>query len=311
MRGTAVLLTDENMAYQFVTAIGTPLSAEDDLLIKGLEAHLADQEAAGIRSLLVGGTMGAMQLLSDAVWRRLVEACVSLNRGRFELLIGAGDTSFARTRDRIDFLNNLSTIDGVVVLSPFFLKFSQSELIDYYDALASHSRAPLYLYDLPALTGISLTVDTVIRIAEHRNIAGIKCSGDFSETRRLIDTAGTRLRVIVAQPQLIDVLLRAGIREHLDGMFALAPSWISRIGQACVKGNWEDGARLQRQLNCVRSSMIAQGVWASFTAIMNARGIPGRFAPRPMQMFDAAQLETFLAREEIATLIREPVGTRA
>jgi 4-hydroxy-tetrahydrodipicolinate synthase len=305
------LLADENVPYRFVTAIGTPLSAEDDLLVEGLEMHLADQEAAGIRNLLVGGTMGAMQLLSDATWRRLVETCLALNRGRFELLIGAGDTSFARTRDRIDFLNGLSDIDGVVVLSPFFLNFTQAELIDYYCALANESRAPLYLYDLPVTTGVSLKVETVCQIAEHRNVVGIKCSGDFSETRRLIDAAGPRLRVIVAQPQFVDILLRAGVREHLDGMFALAPNWISRIGHACAEREWETAAHWQQQLNRVRASLIAAGVWAGFTAIMNARGILGKFAPRPMRMFDAAQREAFLAREEIATLAREQVGTRA
>src|SRR6185312_12123472 len=110
----------------------------------GLEIEITDQLAAGMNGLLAGGTMGAMQLLTEETYRRLMTRTVELAAGRAEVMAGAGDAGFARTRDRIQFLNTLS-LDGVVVLAPYLMPFSQDELIDYFRALADLSRAPLYL----------------------------------------------------------------------------------------------------------------------------------------------------------------------
>ena len=99
------------MAY-FITAIGTPLTKDEKLHEEGLRAQLEDQWNSGIDGILVAGTMGAMQLLSDQTYRTLVERSVELSAGKGEVMVGAGDAGFARSRDRILFLNNLK-IDGV------------------------------------------------------------------------------------------------------------------------------------------------------------------------------------------------------
>ena len=78
---------------------------------------------------------------------------------------------FARENAReIEFLNDHS-VDGVVVLSPYFLPFSQEELLDYYRSLADLSRHPLYLYEIPSRTGVELEHATVERLAEHPTFA--------------------------------------------------------------------------------------------------------------------------------------------
>ena len=112
----------------FVTAIGTPMTEDERLHEEGLEVELADQWSAGINGILVAGSMGAMQLLTDDTYCRLVERSVALSAGRGEILVGAGEAGFARTRDRILFLNKFK-IDGVAVLAPYFWKFNQSELV--------------------------------------------------------------------------------------------------------------------------------------------------------------------------------------
>ena len=297
--------------FRLTTALGTPLTGDDALHIEGLEAHLADQAAAGIDSLLVGGTMGTMQMLPDATWRALVENCARLGGGRFEILAGAGDTSFARTRERIALLNGQSGGASVVVLTPFFWPLSQEELIDYYRALADESKAPLYLYDLPQLTGVALEVETVATLAEHPNIAGIKCSGPLPEARRLMDRVGDRFRVILAQVHLIDVLLRHGAPEHLDGAFSGAPGWAAAIVKAAEAERWDQAAAWQRKLTGMLELWYHYGTWAAFTAQMNARGIPGRFAPRPVRMLDEERRLEFLESEPVRTLVRESSPQRA
>ena len=284
------------------SAVGTPLEADETLHIEAFESHLADQWRAGMTGVLIGGTMGLMQLLGDATYRQLVQVGTRAAAGRGEVMVGVGDASFTRTRDRIRFVNEHS-VDGVVCLSPFLWKFTQDELVDYFAALADLSRAPLYLYDLPVLTGTKLTLETVLAAARHPNIRGIKCSADLGWTRQLIDVAPKDFRVIVAQADLVDVLLRSGVTQHLDGVFAVAPDWTAGIARAAMAGEWDVAAALQRKLSSLLRVMRDYGVFQSFTALLNARGIPGNYAPAPMRPLDAARRDELLSLTIVTELL--------
>lgn len=288
-----------------ITAMGTPLTDDrENLHEQGLAAHLDDQYDGGIRSLLVAGTMGMMQLLSDKAYQDLCRRTVELNRGRFEVLAGAGDASLARSRDRIEFLNTLK-LDGVVLLTPYFIQFSQDELLDYFRALADISKAPVLLYDLPARTRSKVELNTVLELAKHPNIKGIKVSDEPAYTRQLIDLVPKNFRIVMAQPDLVDVFLRHGVGEHLDGMFAAAPHWTSAIIRNGLEGNWPAAADYQQRLSGLKRALIKYNILPAFSALLNARGIPGNFAPLPYRALTAAQREKMLAEPIVQQLLRD------
>ena len=86
---------------KFISAICTPLRADETLHVDGLAAHIEDQFENGISGVLVAGTMGKLQLLTDGTYLELVKQSVRLAGGRGEVLVGVGDMGFARTRERI------------------------------------------------------------------------------------------------------------------------------------------------------------------------------------------------------------------
>jgi 4-hydroxy-tetrahydrodipicolinate synthase len=284
-------------------AVGTPLQPDETLQREALEQHIADQWRGGMTGVLIGGTMGLMQLLTDATYCQLVEAGTRFAAGRGEVMVGVGDTSLARTRDRIRFVNEQRGIDGVVCLSPFLWKFTPDELIGYFATLADASRAPLYLYDLPGLTGTKLGLETVLTLAKHRNIRGIKCATELGWTRQLRDLAPDHFRVIFAQADLVDVLVRSGVTQHLDGVFALAPDWTSGAARAAGAGRYDDAAVCQRKLSALLRLLREFGVFQTFTTLMNARGIPGNYAPAPMLSLDDNRREALLSQPLVAELI--------
>ena len=272
----------------FISAIGTSLDENENLHIEGLERLLDRQWLAGIHGVLVAGTMGAMQLLRDDTYRSLVEQSTTLSNNRGEVLVGCGDTSLARTREKIEFLNRYP-IDGVVALSPYFIPFNQEELYCYYTALANLSRHPLYIYEIPCRTGVSLEHITVERLAEHPNIQGIKCSREWEWTEELIRRLGDRLRIIVVQLEKIDLLLEQGVLEHLDGIFSIVPSWTIELGKAVENGDQPRALEYRRRLVHLRDVLRQFGSFQTATAIWNSQGIPGNFAPAPMQPLSEQQ----------------------
>ena len=285
------------------TAIGTPLTEDETLHEEGLAIQLSDQANHGISGVLVAGSMGAMQLLTDETYKQLIKTSVDLWAGKGEFLVGAGDAGFARSRDRILFLNDYK-IDGVAVLAPYFWNFGQKELIDYYSQLADISKAPLYLYDLPQVTGTKIEMDTFLKLSEHPNINGAKVSGDFDFSRQLIDTVSDGFRVIVAQPNISDMLLQHGVKEQLEGVWAITPGWIAGLVQAAEKGDWDAAAQYQLKITALRN-LILKYDFAVFTNMMNARGIPGYFTPRPFARLTEDQNKELLSKSIMQQLIAE------
>jgi 4-hydroxy-tetrahydrodipicolinate synthase len=290
---------------RFISAICTPLDENEALHREALERHLDEQWRAGIAGVLVGGTMGLMQLLSDATYRQLAECGAKFTAGRGEVLVGVGDTSFTRTRDRIRMVEGLA-IDGVVVVTPYLWKFSQDDLVGYFRALADAARKPVYLYDLPGLTGVKLELETVLQAARHPNIRGIKCSSEWVWTRQLLDRVGDRFRVIPAQPHLIDMLIRCGVRDNLDGIYALAPRWAVGIAEAAEMGDWPLAARRQQRLSALLTLLTTRyPLFPSCGAVLNARGIAGRVAPAPMRPLNPEQRARLLDEPMVKELLAD------
>ncbi|HDY64872.1 MAG TPA: dihydrodipicolinate synthase family protein [Phycisphaerae bacterium] len=287
----------------FITAIGTPLTDDEQLHTEGLGIQLQDQWNHRIGGILVAGTMGMMQLLTDETYRRLVETSVNVSKGRGEVLVGVGDAGFARSRDRIRFLNDFP-IDGVAVLAPYFMNFSQAQMIEYFCALADESRAPLYLYDIPRLVGVALETETIVELAKHPNINGIKCSGPLWMTRRWLDMLGDSFRIIIADVYSIDMLVRHGVPELLDGMWAAAPGWTVGVADCSSEEDWAGATENTRKVSSLKDTLLVNG-FGAFTVWMNARGIPGNFAPRPFTKITGEQHEKLLADPIVQQLIKE------
>ena len=261
----------------------------------GFRAHLQEQIDARVDGILFAGTMGVMPLLTVRTYEKLIRTGAEIWSRHGEVLVGVGDLSLARTRERIQLVNEIP-VDGAVVLTPFFLTYSQNELIEYFKTIANESRVPIYLYDLPQRTGNGLAVETVVRLAEHPNIVGIKCSGEISQVRRLIDCLkGSEFRVIVAQATLIDILLRAEVNQHVDGVYSLVPHLVRGIFDAAERRDWPLAAEKTQVLQGFLAQLCKYGVFAATTAILNSKKIAGNFAPSPHHPLSAAVREELLA----------------
>lgn len=293
---------------RLTTALCTPLDSQDNIDEAALRAHLDDQIDHGIHGVLLGGSMGRMQLLTDRAYRRLIEVGVEHARGRMEIFVGAGDTSLPRTRERLAFLNTIDGIDGVAVLAPFFFRFSQSDLIRYFLALADVSRSPIFVYDLPQRTNTKVEIPTMLELAKHPNIVGAKCSDQFGATRELmiaIQEACPDFRLLVAQPPMLDMLVRHGVRDHLDGMWAIAPRWTMRVLEAVDAGDYETARIHTDKVTHLRVVMQRYPFQHATTIILNARGIPGRYHESTDALLTDAQRAGLLNEPIVTALLKE------
>lgn len=304
-------------SVRLITALGTPLEGErDDLCVAGLEAQFDDQADAGVEGVLVAGTMGAMQMLTESTWASLVRASARLNRGRFELLVGVTDQSLARVLDRVRFVETVGGIDGVVALTPSAMALSEDERVDFYMAVADAAGLPVFIYELAPSTGVTLSLDALIRLSQHPNLAGVKISCNLIKARALVERVEPGFRVIPAEPQLLDLCASTGPwAEHLDGVFAATPHWGKAVLAHASAGHTDAASAAQRQINRLLQAWISTGqIMAAFTATMNHRGLPGRYFPRPLRDLDdatrASLLESDIVRELVTQSTVSPSNVR-
>lgn len=283
----------------FITAVGTPLDNKGRLIEKSFRKHLNNQIENGIDRLFVMGSMGMMPCLSSATYIECAEIAAGEIGKKVKIMIGVGDNSIERTIERIISIRHLK-IDAVVVTTPYYFRSYQKDLLFYFTEIAERSPFPVYLYDIPQVTKVKIEMDTVLRLSQHKNIRGMKCSDDPAWTRTLFDKfVGKDFEVISAYYDLIDVFLRYGIRIHLDGFFSIMPSWLKEIKAAFSNDDFEGITHIQKKMTWLRNEFIKIGVFPAFTEAMNLLGFEGRFHSSHICQMDKS------SRSNVRRLLKE------
>ena len=153
----------------------TPLKADGTLDAAGTERLVEHILAGGVHGLFLLGTTGEAPDLSYEVRRELVERVCRQVNGRVPVLVGITDTIFAESLKLAEFAKTCGA-SALVAAPPYYFAAGQPELVDYYTRLADAVPLPLYLYNMPSQVKVMIEVKTVVELAKHPNIAGLKDS---------------------------------------------------------------------------------------------------------------------------------------
>jgi len=154
-------------------AIVTPMRADGSIDFAAWERLLDYHQTHETDAIIVGGTTGESATITDNELRELVLAAQRFVRGRVRILAGAGVSSTAITVERARWLSELS-VDGLLVVTPAYVKPTQEGLYRHYLAVAEASTVPVMLYNVPGRTGVDMQPDTVARLAQVPRIVAIK-----------------------------------------------------------------------------------------------------------------------------------------
>ncbi len=160
-----------------ITALATPFTASGDLDGKldlpAWDRLLEAQIAAGTQGVVVAGSTGEANALSDEEYATLLRRAVAVVAGRIPVLAGTGLANTAKT---IELTRHAAACgaDAALVVTPPYVRPTQTGLILHYRALADDGALPLVLYNVPGRTGCDLLPATVAELAAHPRIIAIK-----------------------------------------------------------------------------------------------------------------------------------------
>lgn len=243
------------MAFQpkgIIPAMVTPLTSDGKINVESLRKltnHLID---GGVHGLFPVGSQGEFYALTFEEKKRTIEVVVEEARGRVPVYAGTGAIT---TREAIS-LTKMAESAGasaVSVVTPFFIRPTEAELMEYYVAIAKATRLPILLYNNVARTGVNISADFVVRASKVDNIVGVKdSSGDMTLTAEYIRRAGETFSVLAGRDTLIYGTLCYGGKGAIAATANVAPKMIVEIYEAFKAGDMKRSLDAQFRLAPLR-----------------------------------------------------------
>ncbi|KRL04628.1 4-hydroxy-tetrahydrodipicolinate synthase [Liquorilactobacillus oeni] len=174
---------------EIITAMATPFDDEGQVSFERLRVLIEHLLQTGTEGILVSGTTGEGPTLNVDEKLKLIADTVKIVEKRVPIIAGTGSNN---TRETIAYTNKVAQIKGVdaaLVVVPYYNKPDQRGMIAHFNAVADESKLPLFIYNIPGRTGVTMQVETIAKLAQHPNIIGIKdCTGNVNLSRIVAQT---------------------------------------------------------------------------------------------------------------------------
>ena len=239
------------------TALVTPFKGDgvDQQAFRGLVEW---QIAEGTNGLVPVGTTGESPTLSHDEHKQVVEWCIDQSKGRVPVIAGAGSNS---TREAIDLARHAEEAgaDAVLVVTPYYNKPTQEGLYQHFKAINDAIGIPIIIYNIPARSVIDMSVDTMKRLYELKNIAGVK-----DATANMVRVSQQRAALGEGFNQLSgeDVTCLGFMAHGGHGCISVtsnvAPRLCAEFQSACLRGDYAVALKLQDKLMPLHQNLFVE-----------------------------------------------------
>jgi 4-hydroxy-tetrahydrodipicolinate synthase len=229
------------------TALVTPFNngSVDEKAFRGLVDW---QIAEGTSGLVPVGTTGESPTLSHDEHRQVVEWCVEEARGRVPVVAGAGSNS---TKEAVDLarLAEKSGADAVLVVTPYYNKPTQEGLYQHYKAINDAIGIPIIIYNIPPRSVIDMSVDTMKRLFELPNIAGVKdATANMTRVTQQRAAMGEDFNQMSGEDITALGFMAHGGHGCISVTSNVAPRLCAEFQAACRKGDYSAALKIQDKL---------------------------------------------------------------
>lgn len=261
----------------------------DHAALRRLVVHLKQAEVSGLVAL---GSTGEAAALDDDEQNAVLDTVLDAASG-LPVIAGLAGNHVGHLHARLAHLNTLP-IKGVLSPAPYYVRPSQAGLIAHFTALADASRAPLLLYDIPYRTGVQIDLDTILALASHANIVGIKdCGGSLDKTQRLI--ADGRLQVLAGEDGQIFHNLCLGGAGAITAAAQVKPDAFMAMYRALRHARLDEGRVWQHKLMPLIRALFAEPNPAVIKAVLQEQGLCAAALRPPMLPALPGSIEQALA----------------
>lgn len=169
------------------TALITPIKKSGEVDYASFEKLLKLQGDAGIHGVVPCGTTGESATLNDKEKKKLIEMSIHYFAGSKTKVIAGTGSNCTETTVELSRWASLQRADGVLVVTPYYNKPTQKGLIAHYKAVSDAIDCELVPYNVPARTGVSMTIDTIVKLGQLKTVTALKeATGNIGWNAELI-----------------------------------------------------------------------------------------------------------------------------
>ena len=223
--------------------------------IKLIHFHIEN----GTNGLVPAGTTGESPTLSHEEHEKVIELCVKESKGKLPVFAGTGSNS---TEEAISLTKHAEKIgaDGALVVTPYYNKPTQEGLYQHYKAINDNSGIPILIYNIPGRSVIDMSVDTMARLFELKNIIGVKdATGDLSRVDQTLKKIGKEFLQLTGNDDNAFEFNKRGGEGAISVTANIAPKLCSDFQKfSKSKGEIENAKKIDQILQPIHKTLFIE-----------------------------------------------------
>ena len=225
------------------TALVTPFR-DDALDLDTFDSLLQRQMNGGCAAVIVCGTTGEAATLTqqehETLFRKAVQKCA----GSLKVIAGIGSNDPRKAMELARRAEQAGA-DGLLMVTPYYNKTTQSGLVEHFTYVADRSGLPVILYNVPTRTGVGIQPETYAILSDHPNICGAKeASGDLAAFARTKALCGDRLTFWSGNDSDTVAMMALGAKGVISVASNLIPREITELCRFCLQGDYAPATAL-------------------------------------------------------------------
>ena len=224
------------------TAMITPF-ADGQVDTGRLREQVAYQIEQGVDGLVPTGTTGESPTLSHDEHRHVVEQVIKAADGKVQVIAGTGSNS---TREALELTRHAkeSGADGALMVNPYYNKPTQEGMYRHFSQVADEVGLPVVLYNIPGRTGITLTPQTIARLAKHEHIVGVKeATASMDSASEIAALCGPEFDIVSGDDSLTLPIMAVGGKGVISVLSNLVPDRLKAMVDAALNNDFHEAQR--------------------------------------------------------------------
>lgn len=281
-------------------AVITPFKRNGEIDYDALIQLIDYQINSGANFLCVMGTTAETPCLTPDEKHKLKNLFVEHVKGRVPLLMGCGGNNTASVVNDLQH-GDWKGIDGVLSVCPYYNKPSQQGLYSHFKTIAEASPIPVVLYNVPGRTGVNMSAETTLRLAQDcNNIVAIKeASGNISQVDEIIKNKPDSFDVISGDDGITFPLISLGAVGVISVIGNALPAEFSRMIRMALTGDYDQARIIQHKFTELFTLLFVDGNPAGIKAMLHAMGMVENTLRLPLVPTRPTTME------KIATILKE------
>ena len=281
--------------YGCATALVTPFHG-NRVDFDALENLIDWQIDEGVDALVILGTTGEPAGVTASERSAIIECAVARVGRRVPVIVGTGSND---TRTAVNRTIEAQTLgaDAALVVTPYYNKTSQAGLVEHFTAVADRSEVPVFMYNVPARTGMNLEPATVAELARHPNLRALKeASGSLRQLMDLAAVCGDGLAIYSGNDDQVAPAMALGARGVISVAGNVIPRQMHELAMLWLRGEHDKSLALQIQYLPLIRALFCEVSPIPVKCALRQMGLIEETLRLPLTPLDAAR-SAMLGRE--------------